>query len=232
MKDFSCKKKHRDPVPHMMRRSIGILLFLLTMSASAQDTLQWVPYQGGMDLNDGVYLDFEAFRYNRPSVAIGDLRNDQGMPVSDIRRVVSKLYWQQPGGQRQAVRMQQLWGFCQNDVVYIQAGNGFYRIGMMGSLAHMMYEQTVRDWDPYMYRAGGMTRTYIVQQMLDMRTGRFLPFNASGIDAALQHDPVLLEEFRALPKKQRNSNEVLFRFLRLYNDRHPLEFPVYGSTGE
>jgi hypothetical protein len=72
---------------------------------------------------------------------------------------------------------------------------------------------------------GGVTRTVLVQQLLDMRTGRYLPFNASGMDEALQHDPVLSEEFRALPKKQRNSTEALFRFLRMYNDRNPLVFP-------
>jgi hypothetical protein len=42
---------------------------------------------------------------------------------------------------------------------------------------------------------------------------------------ALRHDPILLEEFQALPKKQRNSTEALFRFLRLYNERNPLLFP-------
>jgi len=45
------------------------------------------------------------------------------------------------------------------------------------------------------------------------------------MDEGLQHDPVLSEEFRALPKKQRNSTEALFRFLRMYNDRNPLTFP-------
>jgi hypothetical protein len=110
-------------------------------------------------------------------------------------------------------------------VVYIAAGNGFYRLGITGSLSHMLYEMSYRDWDPYMYPYGGVTRTILMQQMLDMDTGEFLPFNAAGMDRALQSDPVLLEEFRALPKKQRNKDEVLFRFLRMYNERHPLRFP-------
>ncbi len=214
----------RTRVIQLMRSSI-LAILLLPIVCLAQDTVQWVTYHGGMDLRDGVYFDFAAFRNNRPSVPIEKLQDDQGLPISDIRRVVSKLYWQPDTGSRQAIRMTGLWGFCQNDVVYIQAGNGFYRIGLMGSLAHMTYEQTVRDWDPYMYRYGSMTRTYIVQQMLDMKSGRFLPFNAAGMDQALQHDTALLEEFRGMKKKERNSNEVLFRFLRLYNDRHMLEFP-------
>ncbi len=201
-----------------------ISLNLSAQSDTIPDQTEWETYYGGLDLHDGVYADFNAFRYNRPTVRIEALR-DGGGPVSDIRRVVSKLVWQPDSGAQQTIRKEKLWGFCQNDAVYIAAGNGFYRIGLMGNLSHMMYEVTYRDWDPYMYNTGTINRTMVVQQMLHMDTGEFLAFNAAGMDRALQTDPVLLEEFRALSKKQRNSDEALFRFLRLYNERHPLRFP-------
>lgn len=207
----------------ILLHSVSILCFCLALRAQ-QDTI-WVEYYGGFELSDGVYADFEAFRFNKPTVPIALLRDDQGLPVKDIRRSVSKLYWQLEGGERQVIRKDRLWGFCQNNAVYIAAGNGFYRIGLMGMLSHMTYELSYRDWDPYMYPYGGVTRTVLVQQVIDMRSGEFLPFNASGMDAALRHDPVLQEEFRSLPKKQRNSTEALFRFLRLYNQRNPLFFP-------
>lgn len=207
-----------------------VLLFLAAALLSGPviaqgDSTEMVPYYGGFDMREGLYADFAAFRINRPTVPIDRLR-DQGAPVTDIRRVVSKLTYQPDTGAVQTIRKERLWGFCQNDAVYIAAGDGFYRIGLMGSLAHMVIEQSYRDWDPYMYPYGGTTtRTMLVQQMLNMDTGEYLPFNASGMDRALQNDPVLLEEFRALPKKQRNSDEAVFRFLRLYNERHPLLFP-------
>lgn len=202
----------------------GIFLF---STCSIQSAHAQPDHMAAVGLREGIYVDFHAFRNNRPTVAIEHLRDDQGLPISDIRRVSGKLYWQPDTGARQAVDLRSIWGFCQNDVVYIGTGNGFYRIGLMGSLSHLVVEQTYRDWDPYMYGypMGGVTRTVLVQQLLDMRTGRYLPFNASGMDQALQHDPVLSEEFRALPRKQRNSTEALFRFLRMYNDRNPLIFP-------
>ncbi len=204
---------------------IAVACFFSSVAIAQQDTI-WVEYYGGYELNDGVYADFEAFRFDRPTVPLALLRDGQGLAVNDIRRSVSKLYWQpEGGGERQMIHKDRLWGFCQNNAVYIAAGNGFYRIGLMGMLSHMTYEVSYRDWDPYMYPYGGVTRTVLVQQIIDMRSGQFLPFNASGIDAALRHDPVLQEEFRALPKKQRNSTEALFRFLRLYNQRNPLFFP-------
>ena len=207
-----------------LRVHLFILVTFFACAASAQADTIWVPYHGGMDLRDGAYFGFQAFRTNTPTVPIERLRDDQGLAVRDIRNALSKLYWQPDSGSRQVLNTAKLWGFCQNDVIYVGAGDGFYRIGLMGSLAHMVFEQSYRDWDP-MYSYGTVTRVAIAQQLVDMETGAFLPFNASGLDQALQHDPVMLEEFRALPKKQRNSDEALFRFLRIYNERHPLLFP-------
>lgn len=181
----------------------------------------------GRDLRDGIYADFQAFQNNRPTVPLDQLRDAQGLPVADLRRVSGKLQWKPDSGAQQTIDLRDIWGFCQNDVVYIGTREGFYRIGLMGALCHLVVERTYRDWDPYLYGypMGGVTRTVLVQQLLDMRTGHYLPFNASGMDTALLHDPVLSEEFRGLPRKQRNSTEALFRFLRMYNDRHPLSFP-------
>jgi hypothetical protein len=204
---------------------LACLLLWAPALLAQEDDGTWERYHGPSMLHDGVYFNFRAFRLNAPSIPAEKLRDDQNMPVRDIRRAVSKLYWQPDTGARQSIRMDRLWGFCQNGAVYIGAGNGFYRIGMMGSLGHMTYEVSYRDWDPYMYPYGGITRTVLVQQMIDMQGGEFLPFNASGMDSALRHDPVLQEEFRSLSKKQRNSTEALFRFLRLYNERNPLFFP-------
>ena len=191
---------------------------------------QSTEYFGGMHLNSGVYLRFSDFKNNAPAVRLEQLRDQQGLPVTDIRQARGVLHWQPDTGEQKPVDLQRIWGFSQNDVVYIAAGDGFFRIGLMGSLAHMVVEQTYRDWNPYMsgfgQPYGSTTRTVLVQQLLDMETGNYLPFNASGLDKALQHDTVLLEEFRALPKRKRNSDEALFRFMRLYNDRHPLTFPA------
>lgn len=225
--------KPTDPFVHasmrvQLRTAVVILAFLLGASRThAQEDTLWVPYHGGMELRDGIYQDFRAFRLNTPSIPASRILDQQGLPVSDLRTVLSRVQFRTDSGNVQKLRMERIWGFCQNNVVYVAAGNGFYRIGLMGSLAHMVFEQSYRDWDPYLYGRGTIVRTAFVQQVIDMETGRALPFNASGVDAALVHDPLLQEEFRALSKKQRNSDEALFRFLRLYNQRHPLLLPQF-----
>lgn len=215
----------RSPLAAMLIVAAAMLVY--TPRCHAQEDTLWAPYHGGMELRDGLYLDFRAFRLNAPSIPLATVRDDQGLAVSDLRTTLSRLSYRTDSGTVEKLRLDRVWGFCQNNVVYVAAGNGFYRIGLMGSLAHMVYEQSYRDWDPYLYGPGTIVRTAIVQQVIDMETGRALPFTAAGMDAALGHDPLLQEEYRALTKKQRNSDEALFRFLRLYNQRHPLLLPQY-----
>ncbi|HRD52898.1 MAG TPA: hypothetical protein PKY96_09670 [Flavobacteriales bacterium] len=209
----------------MLRTSLLLLLIIAFKPVHAQADTLWVTYKAGMPLREGVYFDFKAFRLNTPSVPLARITDDQGLAVTDLRGVLSRLRYRTDSGRVEVLRMQRIWGFSQRGVVYVAAGNGFYRIGLVGSLAHMVYEESYRDWDPWLYGPGTVTRTVLLQQVIDMETGRALPFNAAGMDAALAHDRVLLDEFRALPKKKRNSQEALFRFLRLYNERHPLLFP-------
>ncbi len=206
-------------------RLLILLLVLVPRSLWAQMDTVWVPYEAGMDLRDGLYRDFREFRSNAPGVPMDRLRDEQGLPVRDVRAVLSRMYWQPDTGDRQVVRPDRLWGFCQNDVIYVAAGNGFSRIGLIGSLCHMVHEVSYRDIDPYLYPMGGVTRTAVVHQLLDTRTGAFLPFLAGGMAEALKADPILAEEFGRLSKKERNKDAVLFRFLHLYNTRHPLLFP-------
>ncbi|MFN3874562.1 MAG: hypothetical protein ACK4L7_01455 [Flavobacteriales bacterium] len=201
-------------------------LFALSAIAAAQADTSWVPYKAGMPLREGLYLSFREFRLNSPGVPLARVRDEQGLPVADLRAVVSRVRFVDDSGAVSVLRLDRIWGFCQSGVVHVAAGNGFYRIGLMGSLAHMAYEQSYQDWDPYLYGYGGATRTVVLQQLIDMENGRALPFTAAGMDEALAHDPVLQEEFRSLPKKERNRPEALFRFLRFYNERHPLLLPL------
>lgn len=213
--------------PALFSRAFVVTTFLalIPLTASAQVDTLWVPYKAGMALREGVYLDFRAFKLNAPSVPMPRITDDQGVSVTDLRTVLSRLRYRTDSGTVKSIRIDRVWGFCQRGVVYVAAGNGFFRIGLMGSLAHMSYEQSYRDWDPYLYGAGTVTRTVLVHQLIDMETGRALPFNAAGMRIALEADSLLLADFDALPKKQRNRDETLFRFLRLYNERHPLLFP-------
>ena len=216
------------------------LLFALVLGMTCAATAQWdsvayatrdttrILYDGGFDFREGIYFGFEDLRDNQPSVALKDLLNDQGKPAGDFRQSNGKLFYTDSTGTKQGLRLDQAWGFCNRDVVYVRIGDGFNRIGLMGSVAHIVYDNTYRNLGGYyggMYGMVPSTTTVQEQRLLDMSTGNFLPVTGGGIYLAIQHDPELVAEFEALPKKERNRDETIFRFMRRYNERHPLCFP-------
>ncbi len=218
-----------------MRGSFALLFALITIIAFPQwDSLEYaqrdtslIQYDGGFDFREGIYFGFDDFRANRPSVALKDLRSDQDKPVPDLRQSNGKLFCTDSTGTRQRIQLARAWGFCNRDVVYVRIGDGFTRIGLMGSIAHLVFDNTYRSWGAYdpVFGTGPYTNTVQEQRLLDMGTGDFLPVNDGGIYRAIQRDDILRAEFEALPKKERRSDVTVFRFMRRYNERHPLYFP-------
>lgn len=205
-------------------RVLPLLIGLLVpVFLAAQPDSTWVRYQPGYAFKDGLYRDFQAFRNNAPSVPKSHLRTVQGQPVTDLRSTNGKLVVPDSTGEGKRIDLYDIWGFCDDGVVYVRAGNGFSRIGLMGSIAHLTFDATYRNMDPYNYY-GTASYTVEEQRFLDMATGAFLPITSGGLYEVIQRDDVLKEEFEAIPRKK-CKNEVLFLFMRRYNDRHPLYFP-------
>lgn len=194
---------------------------VMALAAGAQDSVR---YSADYTFHDGIYFNFQAFRGNAPDVPLSALTTAQGRHVTSLRAAGDRLFRPDSSGQRVRLDLDRAWGFCDGGIVYVRAGNGFSRIGLMGALAHLTYDATYRNFDPYMMY-GGTTYTVEEQRFLDMATGAFLPVSTAGIREVLLRDAVLLEEFDALPKKQRKRTETVFLFMRRYNDRHPLYFP-------
>lgn len=209
----------------MMRSIVLCQVLAIGLGAFGQMDTIWVPYGPGFEFREGIYRSFGEFRLNAPSARLEQLTDRQGLRI-DPR---GDDAWHLPDslGRPTPVPNRTAWGFCSNNVVYLNTATGFHRIGMMGALSHLLYTQVIRDWDPSFYGTGMRTYTMEAQGMLAMASGAFLPFSAAGMDRALADDPELLAEFRALGKRARNEPGTLFAFLRRYNQRHDLLFPRY-----
>ena len=208
-------------------KAVLVLSALLSAAISpAQPDGTGVPYTSAYDFRSGIYLTFEEFRNNAPGIPIDALSDDQGLRIRDIEEEIGRSYHVDSTGRRVRIDAGRIWGYCTHAIVRVAAGNGFFRIGRMGALAHLIIERTVHDYDPYSSGYGGYTMQE--ERMVDMMTGELLPFDVAGMDKALLRDPVLSEEFRALPKKERRQAATLYRFLQRYNARHPLRMHPSG----
>src|SRR5690606_37040618 len=89
----------RDPFRRGMMVHPRSILLACTLAVAAPvpaqvGTLQWAAYHAGFGLKEGIYADFMAFRVDRRTVPKERLRDANGLPVVDIRKVVSKVTWQ------------------------------------------------------------------------------------------------------------------------------------------
>ena len=202
----------------------ALLVSLVCIASSAQHDSTWVRYQGGFNFHEGIYMGFQDFRVNAPSIPKEKLSDDQGRAVVNIHDA-RRIFHPDSTGERKELDLDRAWGFCENDVVYLRAGDGFYRIGQYGALCHLVFEQSVWTADPFYGGAYGGGRTTVQNQyVLDMETGVFETFDAATMERILARDEVLRSEWEAVPKKQRK-REAVYVFLRRYNERHPLYFP-------
>jgi hypothetical protein len=208
-----------------MRCFAAIASLGLASALSAQEDTGLVRYRGGFDFAEGIYLRFGAFRDNAPDLPLTVLTDGQGMPVQDLLRG-DKLYHLDSTGARVRVDLDAVWGMCNNNVIHLRVGDGFYRIGMMGTLCHVLYESSYQDWNNSGYMMGGpVTRTVQEQRVLDMESGSFLPLTAATMEQLLKRDELLYAQWGMIPVKKRKE-EVIFQFLRRYNELHPLYFPA------
>jgi hypothetical protein len=207
-------------------RGFATIAFLgLASVLCGQDDTGMVRYRGGFDFAEGIYLRFEAFRDNAPDLPLKELTDGQGRPAQDLLRG-EKLFHPDSTGARVPVDLDAVWGVCNNNVIHLRAGDGLYRIGMMGTLCHVLYESSYQDWSNAGFMMGGpVTRTVQEQRILDMETGDYLAINAATMEELLKRDEVLYAQWSEIPVKKRKE-EVIFQYMRRYNELHPLHFPA------
>jgi 23S rRNA A1618 N6-methylase RlmF len=62
------------------------------------------------------------------------------------------------------------------------------------------------------------------QYLLDFETGKVLDFNKQSVQVILMQDPELYDEFMKVKKRQQN--DLLFFFMRRFNEKYPVTIPV------
>jgi len=67
-------------------------------------------------------------------------------------------------------------------------------------------------------------RNELVQYIIDFETGKIMEYDVENTELLLMKDSELYEEFMRLPSKQRK--DLMFVYIRKYNERNPLFIPV------
>lgn len=209
------------------------LLFTILLSTAQTETSRDSIYTNELDfnLNDGVYMLWEDFILNKPSIKFHQLRTKGGKRVSEFRPLEQE-YVVQIGDSAINLNPQEIFGFTDNGTFYIQFehdGNTYFgrtvNPGRLWQFAAMVitYQRTL-SYNPYFpgdYR--NIPSKDLKQLILDYKTGEVYPANSKVLIPILAKDPKIASLLDKTPKRKRKKR--LFYFLRKFNENNPVSFP-------
>jgi len=150
-----------------MERVIRLLSVLVVISyitnllpIFGQEKVGMVKYSPEFKFNDGIFLDFEQVKQNKPIPKAKLLTSFDYNDREFFKKVLEmeKIYYYDDIGVRQEIEKSSLWGYARNGILYIQVQEGFNRITFVGNICHFVADITTEDsrynnypYSPYGY---------------------------------------------------------------------------------
>lgn len=185
----------------------------LCIFSQQEDTLQYEPYRLGFPFKEGIYLNFEEFKLNQPSILNSfEGRGDELQIYDDSLDKMVPVY------------ADRVWGYSQSGNIYVSEGESFWRVIHIGNLAQ--YSAIVVTKFTSIDQFGFPVESYAKNMkslFFDMTDGSKFELNQRNVEAYLEDKPQLKEQF----KKRRKKTSDLMMILRAYNELNPIYFPVY-----
>ena len=204
-----------------------LLLFAILICGALRAQTDSVVYNPDFRFKDGLYLDYESFRHNKPVLKSAIVSGFDHNEIDFLRKTVStkSILYKDSSGLEREISPGKLWGFCENNSVYIRYNGDFNKIVVMGSICHFtaMYTTYLSTGPGTGGAVGAGAPVESVQQyVLDMQTGRVLDFILPNMEELYKRDEALYKEYMALKKGKRK--KLMFFYLRKYNEKHPVYF--------
>jgi hypothetical protein len=202
----------------------ALFVFSLSLLRSQADS---VLYRPDARMPDGIYLTYDDFRKNRPITKeqivtridkeqlefIGKTMFEEKLTFNRNDSVITML-------------TKNAWGYFQNNTLYLNFKDEFYRVPVFGSISYLVANVTVMTtgfYDPRFGTTGGSSNTREIREFLmNFYDGVVTEFTVQTFEELLARDPELYAEFKKLTR--RKQKEELYRYIRKYNERHPVYF--------
>ncbi len=202
----------------------------LQIQLRAQDS---VAYAKDFRLYEGLYLSYQDFRYNWPipkEKINTKINKDQLDFYSKLLEEQEMIDYIERDGAEAKVKTEKVWGYCQNNIIYINQDNNFFRIPVFGAISNFIGTVEVvgysPGYDPFMNAPMNSTpaKTREIRQYLfDFYSGEIVQFSIEKLEEYLKRDEAIYKEFNALNKKKKK--EFATKYIRMYNEKHVVYFP-------
>ncbi|MES2763971.1 MAG: hypothetical protein V4677_17275 [Bacteroidota bacterium] len=206
-----------------------LFYFLCSFNSSAQDS---VAFTKDFRLYEGLYLGYQDFRYNWPIPKEKINTNINKDQLDFYSKLVDEelIEYIERDGAVTKVKSEKVWGYCQNNIVFINQENNFFRIPVFGAISNFIGTVEVTNYspgyDPFMNAPMSSTATKtreIRQYLFDFYSGEVAPFSVEKMEEFLKRDEAIYKEYTALNKKKKK--ELATKYIRMYNEKHWVYFP-------
>ncbi len=179
------------------------------------------------ELKEGFYISFADFRTNDPLPAARVVSKYDKNDMNFFTKVLENgnVTYLDSSKKENKISSSKLWGFYRNHTLYINYGRDFNRVAVVGAICHFIAYLPVYPHyaDPFTYNNNVVNPQYAMDQyVMEFRSGKILPFNVSTMEALLQRDGDLHQEFESLGNKQKRNS--IFIYLRKFDERNPVYF--------
>lgn len=214
----------------MNRRILLFFMFICLGRLWAQsDTLV---YAKDFVLNEGLYLTYSDLRHNWPIPKEKISTKIEKNQLDFYSKLIEgeNIEYTERDGSHSKINSTKVWGFCQNNVVYINYNKTFYRIPLFGAISYFIASVEVNTLSPgynvFINSSGGSGTSgarEIREFLLEFYSGKLSEFSLDDLEQMLQKDESIYKEFKDLSKKKKK--EQVSKFIRKYNEKHPIHFP-------
>jgi hypothetical protein len=179
-----------------------------------------------LEVPDAVFLSYSDFRFNK-----GILKEQIISPLNkelldfvgkSLEKEMFSFYENQKAT---SVNSKTIWGYIQNKTLYLNYKGSFYRVPVFGSICYLVATVEVVGvgfYDPMFGPTGGGRRQEIREFLMNFYDGNVKEFNMDEAEVLISRDKTLYDEFKKL--NRRNQKEQIFRYVRKYNESHPVYY--------
>lgn len=193
-----------------------------------------IAYSIDFKLNEGLYMNYPDLRKNKPvskEKIISEINKEQLDFYSKLIEK-EKIEFIDTSGKAEFILSGKVWGYCQNNVVFINYQKTFYRIPVFGAICYFVGVVEVGYYSPaynaFMDFPVGSTGTGRVKELkeflFNFYTNELMYFSNDKLLELLKNDTLIYEEYKKLSKKKKK--EYASKYIRMYNEKHPVYFPV------
>ncbi len=201
-----------------------------------------IKYTLDFKFEEGIYVNYLDFRMNRPvskNLLQSQENKDQldfiGKTIENSEYIIFTF-----GGRDFKIKTDSIWGFSQNNSVYINHDKKMFRIPVFGNISQLIVTEDVSDeyrgnTSSVFYYNYGMTIgagpnniREMKQMLFDFYSGKLIEFNLENVEEILKRDQKIYNEFMTLSRKKRK--QKMSSFLRNFNQFHPTYFPDNFSS--